>query len=71
MINDNEKFLSLDVVGADKFVLELSDVLNALGLEGLEPDVEGLLLGEQGLHAREVAPELVRPVYFFLTTFRI
>jgi hypothetical protein len=50
----------LDVVGPDELVLQRGDVLDALRLEGLESDVEGLLLGEQRLDAGQVPSELVR-----------
>lgn len=50
----------LCVVGGDQLVLEGSDGLDALLLEGLEAGVEGLLLGEEGLHGGQVTAVVLR-----------
>ena len=49
------------MVSSDQLVLEGGDGLDAFLLESLEPGVEGLLLGEQGLDGRQVASVVVGP----------
>ena len=50
----------LVVAGSHQVVLEGSDVLDALVLEGLQADVKGLLFGEEGLDAGQVPAEVVK-----------
>ena len=45
--------LGLNVVALDQLVLQCRDVLDALRLEGAQPDVECLLLGQQRLDTKE------------------
>ena len=50
----------LGVVGGDELLLEGGDRLDALLLERLQTGVKRLLLGQQGLHRRQVTAVVVR-----------
>ena len=50
----------LNMVRTNKLVLQLGDIRDTLSLEGLQSNIESLLLGEQSLNAGQIPAILVR-----------